>query len=185
MKFLKWFLGVFVVFAIGDIGTKLLSHRQGTIDKTMQELVTQMGAKLPLTNDLGLTMTRISYAANTLTEYYSVPKGTNPDQYKQQITDKVCVDKVLWMFQKGFRIENIFQFEGADAFSPDLTLVIDAAQCKHRGEVSSVVPSAPAPAPATQASIVPTAPATPYTIVPPAPAAAAATPSTDAAASPR
>jgi len=141
MKFLKWFGALFIVYAIGDIGKMFLTHSMSAIDKNMNNVVAEISPKLPMNNDIGLTVTRVTYNSPTMRQYFSIPRGVDPERdYKHQLVDAACSDKTLWMFKKGFRVENIFQPESTpssttlDLGVSDTTIVIDEKQCEHRGE---------------------------------------------------
>ena len=151
MKYLKWLAGMFIIYAIGDFGKMYFSHSMSAIDKGMQKAVTTETPKLPARDDIGLITTRVSYLSPTLQRYITVPKGVDVERlYKQKLTDNLCTNESLWMFEKGFRVENIFQIDPAsktdvfDMSMPDKIIVIDAKQCQHRGEpVPVYIPPAP------------------------------------------
>lgn len=138
MKWLKWIGAFLLISLISDLGKMYFTHSMSAIDKSMNKVVAEISPKLPMNNDIGLTVTRVTYNSPIMRQYFSIPKGVDPERYyKKQLVDAACNDKTLWMFKKGLRIENIFQEEKdpnstALDLSVDKTIVIDDKQCQRK-----------------------------------------------------
>ncbi|MDE2420588.1 MAG: hypothetical protein KGO49_05345 [Gammaproteobacteria bacterium] len=133
MKILKWIAIFVVISAIGFFIQNFYTHTMFALDRSMQRVVTKLSPKLPITNDYGLLLTRITYSSPTLHQYFSIPRRGDSDFHIWQLTVMTCKSEISWAFKKGFRIENTFQQE-KDPNSTNLgvskTIVIDDKYCQ-------------------------------------------------------
>lgn len=135
MKVLKWITVFLVISAIGSVIQNFYTHTMFALDRSMQRVVTKISSKLPMTNEAGFLLTRITYNSPTLHQYFSIPRLGDSDFLISNQIYATCRSEIGWAFKKGFRIENTFQQE-KDPNSTDLdlsvskTIVIDDKNCE-------------------------------------------------------